>query len=72
MNDSPGLKGLRDELLVDLSGFLNKVAALKRCCVNNTAKLQILRDSFREIDWEHACCERPEMREWFDKDGVPK
>lgn len=43
----------------------------RRLATQRGARMQIMREMFREVDWHHACMERPEMREWFDKDGVP-
>ena len=49
-----------------------EVLRLRKCCTQRGARMQIMRELFREIDWHHACQDRPEMREWFDEDGVPK
>jgi len=74
-NDSPELKELdelRDDLLVALSDLLDKVLELRQCCVQKTAKLQILRESFKTNDWDRACIKNPVLRTWFHDDGVPK
>jgi hypothetical protein len=45
---------------------------LRKCCSQRGARMQVLRDCFPETLWERACIERPEMRTWFDRDGVPR
>ena len=35
-------------------------------------RMQAMREAFREIDWDHACRENPEMRDWFDAGGRPR
>lgn len=50
----------------------SELEELRKCCVQRGARLQILRELFRDIDWHHACYDRPEMRDWFDERGVPR
>ena len=45
---------------------------LRRCCVQRGARLKIMRDMMREVDWLHMVSDRPEMADWFDNDGVAK
>ena len=41
-------------------------------CHQRGQRMQVMREAFREIDWDHACRENPEMRDWFDTDGRPR
>ena len=45
---------------------------LENLLTQRTAKLQVMREVMREVDWYHAVSDKPEMRYWFDEDGVPK
>ena len=49
----------------------NEIVYLRECCTQRGAQMQIMRELFSETDWERACRKRPEMRKWFDADGVP-
>ena len=48
------------------------VEGLEECCSQRGRRMQAMREAFREIDWDHACRENPEMRDWFDAEGRPR
>ena len=48
----------------------NEIDFLRKCCTQRGTRMQIMRNLFSEADWERICQERPEMRYWFNKDGV--
>lgn len=35
------------------------------------ARMQVLREAMRDIDWHHFLYDHPEAKHWFDSDGVP-
>ena len=49
-----------------------EVDRLRQCCVQRSARLQILYAMIENADWCRMLDERPEMADWFDEDGVPK
>ena len=56
-------------IIQELLDLLSEIGS--RYCQRG-ARMQILREQFREVDWHHACMDRPEMRDWFNDDGVPR
>lgn len=46
-----------------------EVEALRKECAVRGHRLQVLREMFREEDWNMACNIYPEMRSWFDDRG---
>lgn len=41
---------------------------LRELAAQRGARLQILRDAMREVDWYHFLYDHPEAADWFDKD----
>lgn len=51
--------------------LLQEIDRLNACCAQRGARLQVLRESLRDVDWQHFCQDHPEAHRWFDADGVP-
>lgn len=50
----------------------DEVAQLQSDVTKYKARLQVIRSCFRETDWANLVgYDRPDVRDWFDQDGVP-
>ena len=54
-----------------LVSLIETVEALNVRCQQRGERMKIMRDAFREIDWDHACRENPVMLNFFDENGEP-
>ena len=44
-----------------------EILRLKKCCTQQKARLQILREFMRETDWLLFCRENEDAHDWFDE-----
>jgi hypothetical protein len=50
-----------------------EIERLRQQVAQRGARMQIMREAFRETDWlQFVSYEHPEASDWFDDDGVPK
>jgi hypothetical protein len=69
---APAVDLIERVLTKQMTAVLEQMRELQKCCTQRGARLQILRAAMLEEDWERACVVRPEMKDWFDADGVPR
>jgi len=50
---------------------IETIEALNVRCQQRGERMKIMRDAFREIDWDHACRENPVLLNFFDENGEP-
>ena len=66
---APAYVQVYDEIIKDLEKELKKANKLAS---QRGARLQLLRESMREIDWLHfVTYEQPQAKNWFESNGAP-
>ena len=68
-NKAPASSQDYDEIIEDLKKELKEA---RKLASQRGARLQLLRESMREIDWFHfVAYEHPGANNWFNRDGTP-